>query len=92
VYVDASMAGPAFVAPAGRLPGVPESERAMGRDIGAIPLVVVGLFGLIALVVGALLARTRWPTPLVWLVAAPVVLALAWSTTDVAVRLVPNLL
>jgi sortase A len=29
---------------------------------------------------------------MVWVVAAPVALALAWSTTDVVMRLLPNVM
>ncbi len=92
VYIDATLAGTAFVAPAGRLSAVPDSERAMGNDPAALPLLVVGLGLVLLLVLVALVARQRWSATLVWLVAVPLVLAAAWSATDVAVRLLPNLL
>jgi sortase A len=90
VYVDAE-ADSAFPAPAGRPSGIPSAEQAMGRDTGALPLLTLCLAALIAAILGLLWARTRWPTALVWVVGSPVLLALAWLTTDVGMRLLPNL-
>lgn len=92
VYVDAALQGKAFVATSGRPVAVPRSERAMAADTSALPLLALCLAALLAIVAWVGFARRRWPTALVWLVTAPVVLALAWSTTDVAMRLLPNLL
>lgn len=92
VYVDASLQGKAFVAAWGRPAAVPQAERAMAADPSALPLLVLCLGALLAVVVWVGLARRRWPNSLVWVVTAPVVLALAWSTTDVVMRLLPNLL
>ena len=92
VYVDATMQGAGFVAPAGRLTAVPASEHALGVDTAALPLLVVALAAVLALVVGAVLARQRWSAALVWLISVPLGVAAAWSATDVAVRLLPNLL
>lgn len=92
VYVDATMTRPGYVAPTGRLAAVPDSEHALGADTAALPLLVVGLAGVLVTVLGAVLARQRWAAAQVWLVAAPVLLAVTWSTTDVAMRLLPNLL
>jgi len=36
-------------------------------------------------------ARQRYSAVLVWVVASPVAIALAWQTTDVVMRLLPNL-
>ena len=44
------------------------------------------------LTLGVVAARQRWSTALVWVVATPVALALAWATTDVVMRLLPNLI
>lgn len=92
VYVDASLQGKAFVASAGRPVAVPHAERAMANDPSALPPLVLCLAALLVIVAWVGFARRRWPTGLVWLVTAPVVLALAWSTTDVVMRLLPNLL
>ena len=45
---------------------------------------------LLAATLGVVVARQRWSAPLVWIVALPVAVALAWSTTDVVMRLLPN--
>ncbi|WP_435741926.1 sortase [Nocardioides sp. SYSU DS0663] len=91
VYVDAD-ADEGFPAPPGRPAAVPESEKALGTDTGALPLLALHLAVLVALVLGVLAARQRWPAVLVWVVASPLAVALSWATTDVAVRLLPNVL
>jgi sortase A len=91
VYVDAE-AEKAFPAPPGRPTGIPEPEQAMARDPGALPLLTLCLAALLAAVLGLVWARGRWPTALVWVVASPVVIALSWQTTDVVMRLLPNLI
>jgi sortase A len=47
---------------------------------------------LLALTLGVIAARQRWPAALVWVVAAPLAIALSWATTDVVMRLLPNLI
>lgn len=91
VYVDAE-AGDAFPAPAGRPAAVPEPEEAMARDTSAMPLLALCLALLVALTLGVIAARQRWSTALVWVVASPPALALSWATTDVVMRLLPNLM
>jgi sortase A len=92
VLVDASLQGKAFLAPAGRPSAVPDAERAMSADPAALPPLVLCLAALLSVVAGVVVARRRWAAPLVWVVTAPVVAALAWMTTDVVMRLLPNLL
>jgi len=91
VYVDAE-APKAFPAPTGRPAAVPEPELAMQTDSGAMPLLVLCLAGLVAVTLGVIAARQRWSAALVWVVATPVVIALSWGTTDVVMRLLPNLI
>lgn len=91
VYVDAETKK-AFPAPPGRPTVVPESELAMGTDKGALPLLALCLALLLALTLGVVAARQRWSTALVWVVACPLALALSWATTDVVMRLLPNLI
>lgn len=91
VYVDAE-ADKAFAAPAGLPATVPDSEKAMAKDPGALPLLSLCLALLLALTLGVVAARQRWSAVLVWVVASPLVLALAWATTDVVMRLLPNLI
>jgi len=91
VYVDAE-AEKAFPVPAGRPAAVPESEKAMASDKGALPLLALDLGCLVALTLGVIAARQRWSTALVWVIASPVAVALSWATTDVVMRLLPNLI
>jgi sortase A len=91
VYVDAD-AKKGYPAPAGRAAAVPESEQSMARDTSALPLLALCLALLLALTLGVIAARQRWSTALVWVVATPLVIALSWATTDVVMRLLPNLI
>ncbi|WP_137294193.1 sortase domain-containing protein [Nocardioides dongxiaopingii] len=90
VYVDAETTDGA-PAPGGRPVVLPESERAMATDGAALPLLALWLALLLALTLGVVAARQRWSAALVWVLASPLALALAWMTTDTLVRLLPNL-
>jgi sortase A len=89
VYVDAD-APKGFIPPSGLPRTVPDPEQIMHSDHGAFPLLALHLALLLAATLGVVAARQRWSASLVWIVAAPVALALAWSTTDVVMRLLPN--
>jgi sortase A len=89
LYVDAD-APKGFNPPSGLPTAVPESEQLMQSDPGVYPLLALHLALLLAVTLGIVAARQRWSAPLVWIVATPVALALAWSTTDVVMRLLPN--
>ncbi|MFA6577034.1 MAG: class E sortase [Nocardioides sp.] len=91
IYVDAT-APKAFPAPPGRPAAVPESEKAMATDQGALPLLALYLALLLALTLGVIAARQRWSTALVWVIASPVAIALSWASTDVVMRLLPNVI
>lgn len=91
LYVDAD-APEGFVPPAGLPDSVPVVEQVMERDTGAFPLLALHLALLLAAALGVVAARQRWSAAMVWVVAAPVALALAWSTTDVVMRLLPNVM
>ena len=91
VYVDAD-AKKAFPAPPGRPAAVPDPEQSMASDEGALPLLALCLALLLAVTLGVVAARQRWSTALVWVVACPLALALSWATTDVVMRLLPNLI
>ena len=92
VYVDAE-ADKAFDTPAGLPRAVPDPEQAMGTESGAVmPLLTLCLGLLLALILVVIAARQRFGAALVWVVATPVVLAVAWLTTDVVMRLLPNLM
>jgi sortase A len=91
VYVDAD-AEKGFPAPSGRAPAVPQSEQSMEGDNSALPLLALCLALLLAVTLGVIAARQKWSTALVWVVATPLVIALSWVTTDVVMRLLPNLI
>jgi sortase A len=91
VYVDAE-ATKGFPAPSGLPSAIPAPERVMAHDNGALPLLVLSLGLLLALTLGMVSARQRWSAVRVWVVASAPAIALAWFTTDVVMRLLPNLM
>jgi len=91
IYVDAT-ATKAFPAPPGRPGAVPDSELAMATDRSGLPLLALCLALLLALTLGVIAARQRWSTALVWVIASPLAIALSWVSTDVVMRLLPNLI
>lgn len=78
--------------PAGQVFATPNSENEMASDTAAYPLLVLLLAFLAALVLAVSIARRHIRATLVWLVAAPVAIALAWAVTDQVMRLLPNLM
>jgi len=91
VYVDAETPK-GLPAPAGRAALLPPSEQALASDRGALPTLVLALTLLVGCTLAIAMARRRWSAALVWVVATPVALALAWFTTETVMRLLPNLL
>lgn len=91
VYVDAT-AAQAMPVPAGRPTAIPEAEKPMAGDTSALPMLALALAALGALTLGIVTARQRWSGALVWVIATPVVIALAWFSTDTVMRLLPNLM
>ena len=91
VYVDAE-ADDAFPAPPGRPAAIPESEQLMASEVTVLPLLATCLAALVLATLLIISARQRWSAVLVWVLASPVVIALAWVTTDVLVRLLPNVM
>jgi sortase A len=89
LYVDAD-APKGFVPPSGLPRTVPDPELVMHSDRGAFPLLALHLALLLAVTLAVVAARQRWSSTLVWIVATPAAVALAWSTTDVVMRLLPN--
>jgi sortase A len=90
VYVDADTSK---AHPDGAVyPAVPDAELVMHNDTSALPLLVLLLAFLAALVLGVSIARRHIQATLVWLVATPVTIALAWAVTDQVMRLLPNLM
>ena len=91
VFVDAE-ATTGYPAPAGLPAAVPDSERVMAGDRQAMSLLVLCLASLILLTIGVVAARQHWSAALVWVVATPLAIALSWLSTDVVMRLLPNLI
>ncbi len=90
VYVDADTtkaypSGPVYSS-------VSDAEKAMQGDPSALPLLVLFLAFVAALVLAVSIARRHLQAQLVWLVASPVAIALAWAVTDQVMRLLPNLM
>lgn len=91
VFVDAEAAD-AYPAPSGRPTTVPDPEKILATDSGALPLLALCLALLLALTLGVVSARQRWSAPLIWVLASPLAIALAWMTTDTVMRLLPNVI
>ncbi|CAN5129588.1 sortase [soil metagenome] len=92
VYVDAKLSSTAFKPPSGRLNAISPIELPMARDTSAIAALALALGALAVVTVCVVLAKKRFGTILVWVISVPVVLALAWSSTDLMMYLLPNLL
>ncbi|RYV49988.1 class E sortase [Pengzhenrongella frigida] len=92
VYVDATLQGEAVIGPAGRPAAVPEAEKSLKGDFSVLPMLALALQALLLSAVGVVLVRRHLPMRVLWVLAAPVLIALAWWTTDVVVQLVPNLI
>ncbi|NUU16552.1 class E sortase [Cellulomonas humilata] len=92
VYVDAMLVGEAATGPGGRPAGVPDAEKALAADRSVLPQLALCLQGLLLAVAATAVALRRLPGRAVWPVAAGIVVALAWASTDAAAQLLPNLL
>lgn len=92
VFVDATLQGDAQSAPAGRPAGIPDQEKAMAGDTGALVPLVFYLQGLLLVGVALAWARARWGFWQSWLVGVPVVLVVGWLCADTTFVLLPNLL
>ncbi|MGN8247142.1 sortase [Cellulomonas soli] len=91
VYVDATLVGDAVQGPAGRPGAVPPAEGVLAVDVGALPVLVLAVQALLLAVAATLLLRHRLPARAAWVLGAPLLLAAAWWATEIAARLLPNL-
>jgi sortase A len=91
-YVDATLVSRPYEAPSGRLNSVSPAELAMGKDVTVLPTLALSLGALAAVVAGGLFARQRLGRPVVWVLGIPILLALAWVTSDRLMSLLPNLI
>lgn len=92
VYVDAELVGKAFTPPGGRPNTVSKTEVAMAGDKTVMPSLALSLGALALVTVAAIWSRQRFGLVRTWVIATPIVLALAWMTSDLATYLLPNLL
>ncbi|WP_456694852.1 sortase domain-containing protein [Aeromicrobium sp. P5_D10] len=92
VYVDAQLTGKSFEAPGGRPNTVSKTEVAMAGDTTVMPSLALSLGALALATVGTIWARQRFGLVRTWIIAAPIIVALAWLTSDLAMYLLPNLL
>lgn len=72
--------------------GLPSSEQVMARDTSSLPMLVLLLAVLAGFVLVVSILRRHIRAILVWTVATPVAIALAWAVTDQVMRLLPNLM
>ena len=71
---------------------LPQAERAMQGDFGALLWILLLGQGLVAAALAVTWARYRWGRWQVWLAGGPLLLALALSLSNAAAQLLPNLL
>lgn len=92
IYVDATLSGAAQ--PAGTI-AAPDSAGlpfASDHSAGTLALLALAL-ELLALAVAAVVwARHRWSTMAAWVAGLPIVVAALWLVSDIAARLLPNLI
>lgn len=92
VYVDADVVGESFAPPGGRPNTVSTTETAMAGDTTVMPSLALSLGALALMTVAAIWSRQRFGLVRTWVIAAPIVVALAWLTSDLTMYLLPNLL
>ncbi len=90
VFVDATLQGEAVGAPPGRPAAVPAAEKPMAVDTGVLPVLVLAVQGLLAAAVVIGLARRYVPPRVVWVLGVPVLLVVLWVSSELAFRLLPN--
>jgi sortase A len=92
IYADATLvSGQVQQAPPRRPTAVPAVDKRMAGDTNEDVPAFLWLEGLLAASWALGWAYTRWNSWQLWLVGAPVLLALLWGTTGAAMLLLPNL-
>lgn len=92
LYVDATLSGTAQPAGAVAAPDPGGAAFAADHSAGTLALLALAL-ELLALTVAALVwARHRWSWVAAWVAGVPMLLASLWLVSDLAARLLPNLL
>ena len=92
VYVDATLKGKAQLPDAAHPAAIPTNEQLMRGDSSATLPLLLWLQALLVAACALGWAQVRWGRWQSWIVGAPVLLAVFWSASTVAVQLLPNLL
>lgn len=92
IYVDATLSGSAQ--PAGTIAAADPAGAPFASDHSAGTLALLALaLELLGLAVAAVVwGRHRWSTVAAWVAGCPFVLAALWLVSDIAARLLPNLI
>jgi sortase A len=88
--VDADLVSTASNGPV-LMPAIGPAEQAMAGDPGALVMTMVWGMALAFAAVGAAAAAARWSSWPVYLVIAPIVLAIVWNLYENVAALLPNL-
>jgi sortase A len=89
-YFDADLTSPPQPDPGGR-PAITPQENPLSGDDNALVLTLLWGLALLAVSVAATAAATRWPPLLVYLAAAPPLLAVLWNLYQSLAALLPNI-
>lgn len=89
VSVSATLVGTPAVAPA--RPALPDSQKALAVDPGAVLVLMMWSLALAGVAVLATVARHRWAAMPAYVCAVPVGLAVVWNVYESAAQLLPNL-
>jgi sortase A len=88
--VDADLVTTAHNGPV-QMPVIGPPERALAGDTGALVLTMIWGFALALAAVGGAVAAARWSPWPVYLILAPVVLAIVWNLYENIAALLPNI-
>jgi sortase A len=92
VLVDARLDGAAVATSAAPPAAISAAEAPMARDTSLLPLVVLGLQGLLFAALGIAWLDARGSRRRAWALGVPVLVAVLWFLSQSAAALVPNLL
>ena len=92
LYVDADLVTKPVASPSGLPSGIPANQQRMHGDESVLYVLVLWLQLLVVTVLATAWVGSRWAVWQVWLVGAPVVVAILWVVSEVAFQLLPNLL
>jgi sortase A len=91
VFVDAALTSTPYGNQAGGLTSVPAAELPMKGDTSVLYVLVLWLPLLVAAVMTVTWLYARWGRWQAWVTGVPLLLAVLWGTSKVAIQLLPNL-